>query len=171
MRRIGVLTLGLFALTALGQELATQLPDVPPKPTCTPWLNTGTCADLWRNYNQAVARRQQAELQLYINRQKELASEAATAPLQQQISDLTKLTADQQAQITKLQKQMQSDAAAALEARQADAAEARQQGLWEGLEIGAGGAFGLIILVLVIRWLSRKFTISKKPQAASTAAS
>src|SRR6267378_5347222 len=84
---------------AIGQQ-TPQLTVVPPKPTCTLIFQTGSCADLWRNYNQAVARRQQEEIQLYVNRQKELASQAATAPLQQQIADLTKLSADQQAQIS-----------------------------------------------------------------------
>jgi flagellar biosynthesis chaperone FliJ len=42
-----------------------------------------------------------------VNRQKELASQQATAPLQQQIADLNKLISDQQAQIAKLQQQMQ----------------------------------------------------------------
>src|SRR5437899_6494861 len=141
MRQTRAVALGLFAstLVAVGQQ-TPQLTVVPPKPTCTLLFRTGSCADLWTNYNQAVARRKQEELQLYVNRQKELASEAATAPLQQQITDLTKLTADQQAQIAKLQKQMQSDAAAALEAKQGDAAAAvaansaaHQQGLWQGL--------------------------------------
>src|SRR5216683_7714334 len=96
-------------LVAAGQQ-TPQLTVVPPKPTCTLLFKTGSCADLWTNYNQAVARRQQEEIQLYVNRQKELASQAATAPLQQQIADMTKLSADQQTQISKLHEQMQSDA-------------------------------------------------------------
>jgi hypothetical protein len=161
------------SLAAIGQQ-AVQLTPVPPKPTCTLLFTTGACADLWRNYNSAVAQRQREEIQQYVNRQKDLASEAATAPLQQQIAGLTKLTADLQAQIDKLQKQMQADAAAALEAKQADAATAQaakstshQQGLWEGLGIGVGGTLVLIVLILGVRRLTRNFTISKKSQAQS----
>jgi ATPase subunit of ABC transporter with duplicated ATPase domains len=147
---------------------------MPPKPTCTLLFTTGACADLWRNYNRAVAQRQQEELQQYVKRQKELASEAATAPLQQQIAGLTKLTADLQAQIDKLQKQMQADAAAAREAKQAEAPTAQaakstvhQQGLREGLGIRVSGTLVLIVLVLGIRRFTRNFSINKKSQAQS----
>src|SRR6266478_5686512 len=149
-------------VVAIGQE-TPQLTVVPPKPTCTLIFQTGSCADLWRNYNAAVARRQQEEIQLYVNRQKELAAQAATAPLQQQISDLTKLSADQQAQISKLHEQMQSDASAALEARQ----NAHQQGLWEGVAIGGAGVLILIAVILGVRRISRGFTITKKSEPAS----
>jgi len=148
-------------VVAIGQQ-TPQLTVVPPKPTCTLLFNTGACADLWRNYNQAVTQRQQEELQLYVNRQKQLASEAATAPLQQQIADLTKLTADQQAQISKQQKQMQFDASAAIEARQ----NAHQQGLWEGVALGGAGVLILIAVVLGVRRISRSFTITKKSEPA-----
>src|SRR6267378_4565715 len=163
MRLTRAVALGLLLPSTLvaGQQ-TPQLTVVPPKPTCTLIFQTGSCADLWRNYNQAVARRQQEEIQLYVNRQKELASQAATAPLQQQIADITKLSADQQAQITKLQQQMQSDATAALEARQ----NAHQQGLWEGVAIGGAGVLILIAVVLGVRRVSRSFTITKKSQPA-----
>src|SRR6267378_4142790 len=146
---------------AIGQQ-TPQLTVVPPKPTCTLIFQTGSCADLWRNYNQAVARRQSEEIQLYVNRQKELASQAATAPLQQQIADLTKLSADQQAQISKLHEQMQSDATAATEGRQ----NAHQQGLLEGIAIGGAGVLILIAVVVGVRRISRSFTITKKSQPA-----
>jgi|GEM_PF-3208167 hypothetical protein len=165
IRTMLLIFLGLFGLTATGQQ-TVQLTPVPPKPTCRVILRNGACADLWNNYNQALARRQQEVLQIYINRQKELASQAATAPLQQQIADLTKLTSDLQAQIASLQKQMESDAAAALEARRTDAAAAHQHGLKEGLGIGAGGMLVLIFAIFGVKWL-RKFTITKKSQAAS----
>src|SRR6266851_851336 len=162
MRQTRTLLLVVFVVVsstvvAIAQQ-TPQLTVVPPKPTCTLLFNTGACADLWRNYNEAVARRQQEELQLYVNRQKQLASEAATAPLQQQIADLTKLTADQQAQISKQQKQMQFDASAAIEARQ----NAHQQGLWEGVALGGAGALVLIAAILGVRRISRSFTITKK---------
>jgi hypothetical protein len=149
------------ASAAIGQQ-TPQLTVVPPKPTCTLLFQTGSCYDLWRNYNQAVARRQQEEIQLYVNRQKELASQAATAPLQQQIADLTILTEGQQAQIRKLQQKIESDASAALEAR----LNAHQQGLWEGIAIGGAGVLVLIAVVLGVRRISRSFTITKKSQPA-----
>src|SRR5260221_6997097 len=105
LTRVALVLLFASSTLAAGQE-TPQLTVVPPKPTCTLIFQTGSCADLWRNFNQAVARRQQEEIQLYVNRQKELASQAATAPLQQQIADMTKLSADQQAQISKLHEQM-----------------------------------------------------------------
>src|SRR6266436_2097115 len=163
MRQTRAVALVFLASTsvAIGQE-TPQLTVVPPKPTCTLLFQTGSCADLWRNYNQAVARRQQEEIQLYVNRQKELASQAATAPLQQQIADLTRLSGDQQAQIKKLHEQMQADASAALDARQ----NAHQQGLLEGVGIGAVGMLVLIALILGVRRISQSFSITKKSQPA-----
>lgn len=146
-----------FGLAARAQQ-TIQLTPLPPKPTCTLIFKTGTCADLWRNYNQAVAQRQQEELQLYVNRQKQLASEAATAPLQQQIADLNKLTTDLQDQISKLQKQMQADSAAALEAK----AASHQQGLWEGSAIGVGAALILFAVIIAVKRLTNSFTIAHK---------
>ena len=163
MRQTRAVALGLLLSTSVAIARQTpQLTVVPPKPSCTLLFRTGSCADLWSNYNQAVARRQQEEIQLYVNRQKELASQAATAPLQQQIADLTKLSADQQAQISKLHEQMQSDATAALEARQ----NAHQQGLLEGIAIGGAGVLILIAVVLGFRRISRSFTITKKAEPA-----
>lgn len=162
MLQTQAVALGLLLSTSVAIAQQTpQLTVVPPKPTCTLLFRTGSCADLWRNYNEAVARRQQEEIQLYVNRQKELASQAATAPLQQQIADLTKLTGDQQAQISKLQGQMQADATAATEGRQ----NAHQQGLLEGVGIGGAGVLILIAVVLGVRRLSRGFTITKKSPA------
>ncbi|HXL22484.1 MAG TPA: hypothetical protein VOA78_08465 [Candidatus Dormibacteraeota bacterium] len=159
MRQTRAVVLGLLLSSTLvaGQQ-SQQLTVVPPKPTCTLIFKTGSCADLWTNYNQAFAQRQREEIQLYVNRQKELASEAATAPLQQQISELTRLTGDQQTQISKLQQQMQSDASASVEARQ----NAHQQGLWEGLVIGGAGVLILMAVVWGARRISRSFTITKK---------
>lgn len=156
-----LLLLILFAQSANAQQQAPQLTVVPPKPTCTLIFKTGSCADLWNAYNDAVARRQQEEIQLYVNRQKELASQAAAAPLQKQIDDLTKLSSDQQVQITKLHEQMKSDATAALE-RQADA---HQQGLYEGVGIGAVGLLILIGIVMGIRRFSSNFSITRKQPA------
>jgi len=165
MRRTRTVAFVVFVVSSTVVAIAQQTPQltvVPPKPTCTLLFKTGSCADLWTNYNQAVARRQQEEIQLYVNRQKELASQAATAPLQQQIADLTNLSTDQQAQIKKLHEQMQSDASAAIEARQ----NAHQQGLWEGVAMGGAGVLVLIAVVLGVRRISRSFTITKKSQPA-----
>ena len=165
MRQTRAVLLGILIVSstsvAIGQQ-TPQLTVVPPKPTCTLLFQAGSCYDLWRNYNQAVARRQQEEIQLYVNRQKELASQAATAPLQQQIADLTILTEGQQAQIRKLQQKIESDASSALEAR----LNAHQQGLWEGIGIGGAGVLVLIAVVLGVRRISRSFTITKKSQPA-----
>jgi hypothetical protein len=119
-----------------------------------------------------AARRE--EIQLYVNRQKQLASDAATAPLQKQIADLNRLIADQQAQLKKLQDQMQANAAATLQEKQADAANAlaaktaaHKEGLWTGTGIGAGGTLVLLGIIFGVVQLSKKFTITKKLHAAS----
>ncbi|MFL6312243.1 MAG: hypothetical protein ACJ71W_09060 [Terriglobales bacterium] len=157
----------LFFCCVLASNIYSQTPiqltTVPPKPTCTIFLQNGSCADLWRAYNQAVAQRQNEEIQLYVSRQKELASAAATAPLQQQIDDLTKLSSDQQARLKKQQEQMKADAAAALEAK----AAAHEEGMQNGMAIGAGGMLVLVLVILVIRRLSRNFTVVKKSHVAS----
>lgn len=147
-----------FGLVAIAQD-NVQLTPVPPKPTCTLIFKTGPCADMWRNYQQALLQRQREEMQLYVNRQKELASSAATAPLQQQIADLSKLVSDQQGQIKKQQEQMQADTATALEGKSA----AHREGLWQGSGIGAGA---MLLLFLLIR-LGRNFTITKKSQVTA----
>ena len=76
-------------------EIPAQLTNVPPKPTCQPaalsiFGGGPDCQDRWNAYNQAVQQRAREELQLYVNRQKDVASAQATAPLQQQIADLNK---------------------------------------------------------------------------------
>jgi hypothetical protein len=132
---------------------------------------------LWRNYNQAVQQRTREELQLYVNRQKELASSQATAPLQEQITDLNKLATDQQAQIKKLSDQIQSDSATALQAKADYATAALQaktaahtEGLQQGAEIGVGATLLLFGLIFGIKRLTRSFTVTKKPQARAASA-
>jgi hypothetical protein len=159
------------SLTAIAQDAAPtqpQLTQVPPKPTCHWIFNSGPCNDLWKAYNQALAQRQREELQLYVSRQKELASSQASAPLQQQIAalnkqvaDLTNLSTDQQEQIKKIREQMETDSAAALQAK----ADAHKQGLELGIGIGAGAMLLFTGLILTIR----KLGSPKKPfaQAAS----
>ena len=169
------LLLVFAASLSFAQPSATpaQLTQVPPKPTCTPLLRNGSCADLWRNYNDAVAQRTREELQLYVNRQKELASSQATAPLQQQIADLNKLVTDQQEQIKKLGEQMQAQAAADQQQTQANAAaalQAKSAALREGLTIGAGAMLVLFGLVFGIKKLTQNFSVTKKPQSRAASA-
>jgi hypothetical protein len=147
----------LLGWTALGQP-TVQLTSVPPKPTCVRLFNTGACADLWNVYNQARAQRETEELQIYVDRQKQLASDAAAAPLQQQITDLNKLVSDQQDQIGKLQAEIQSDAAASLDAQ----STARQSGSRKGFEFGVGSTVLLLLLICLVTWSARRFTITKK---------
>jgi hypothetical protein len=115
----------LLMLTALlvAQSSQSQAPDqftpLPPKPTCTIILRNGACADLWRNYNQALGQRLGEHIKIYVNRQTELASTQAIAPLQQHIAELTKLTTDEQTQIKSLEEQMQAESAAALQEKSA----------------------------------------------------
>jgi hypothetical protein len=166
MRQIAIIGFALVVtVSAIAQDTVTvppQLTQVPPKPSCHWIFNTGPCNDLWRAYNQALAQRQREELQLYVNRQKELASSQAAAPLQQQIIDLNKQIADlttlstgQQEQIKSLQEQMQADSAAALQAN----SEAHKRGLEQGTGIGAGVVlllFGVIFGMKKIGGSSQK---------------
>jgi hypothetical protein len=117
------------------------------------------CQDRWNAYNQAVQQREREELQLYVNRQKELATSQATAPLQQQIADLT-------TQIKKMQEQMQADNTAAMQARTA----AHTQGLEYGAGMGVGGTLLLFAVIFGLKKIVSSFTITKKPQAQGAAA-
>jgi len=146
-------------------EAPVQLTPVPPKPTCVQIFNSGSCADLWRAYNQAVQQRTQEELQIYVNRQKALASSEATAPLQQQINDLNKLVTDQQTQIKKMQEQMQADSTAAIQAK----TSAHTQGMEQGAGLGVSGALLLVGIVFGGKKLASNFTVSRKPRAQAAA--
>jgi hypothetical protein len=88
------------------------------------------------------------------------------APLQQQVSDPTKLTNDEQAQIKSLQEQMQADSAAALQAK----ADAHTIGLQEGAGWGVGGTLALIGLIFGIRKMTQGFTVTKKEHAKAASA-
>jgi hypothetical protein len=146
-------------------QAPAQLTNIPPTPSCNPAAIFGDsrdCQDRWNIYNQAVQQRRQEELQLYVSRQKELAS----APLQQQISDLNKLVGDQQSQITKLHEQIQSDVRAAMQAK----ASAHTEGLENGTGIGVGGALLLFAVFFGIKRVMNNFTVTKKPQAQAAIA-
>ena len=161
MKRLG-LVLMLAAAMSRAQDtpaVPAQLTQVPPKPTCVIILPNGACANLWRAYNQALAQRTREEFQIYVNRQKELATSQATAPLQQLIDD-------QQGQIKKLQDQIQTDSAAALQAQTA----AHRQGLQYGTGLGAGAVLVLFGLVLGIRKFTQNFSVTKKPQSNAASA-
>jgi hypothetical protein len=167
MNKFALLVVCAASLSFAQQSVApAQLTPLPPKPTCVVILKNGACADLWRNYNQAVARRLGEQIKMYVNRQSELASTQATAPLQQQIADLTKLTTDEQAQIKTLQEQMQADSAAALQAK----ADAHTAGLEMGAGIGAGAMLLLVGIIFGIRKMTQGFTVTKKEQARAASA-
>ena len=146
-------------LTTVAQNAAPSQPQLsltPPKPTCNPnnFFTGSDCQDRINLYNQAV--RQQEILQLYVNRQKALTSAQATALLQQQTTDLTrlsndmkKLTDDEQEQLEQLQTQMHFDSAV-LQAKSA----AHKQGLEQGVAIGTG-AMLLLSLILAVKKLLR----------------
>jgi hypothetical protein len=121
-------------------------------------LRNGACADLWRNYNQAVAQRLGEQIKIYANRQAQLEA----APLQQQVTDLTKLTNDEQEQITALQAQMQADSAASLQAK-SDAHK-------EGLEYGGGIGAGVMLFICGLIFGLRNFSVTKKPQSRAASA-
>lgn len=167
MRQISI---ALFVLAIAGVAIAQdaaqqQLTPVPPKPSCNPnaLFHTVACEDLWKTYNAAIAQRTRQELQLYVNKQKENAASEATAPLEQQIAGLTKLSTDQQDQIKSLQDQMKANSDAALQAK----SEAHTQGLEQGAGIGAGGMLLLFGVVFVIKKLTGTRTAKPLARGAS----
>lgn len=167
MKKLGLLLVFVASLSFAQQEAApVQLTPLPPKPTCVIILKNGACADLWRNYNQAVAQRLAEQIKMYANRQSQLASAQATAPLQQQIADLTKLTTDEQAQIKNLQEQMQAESTAALQAK----ADAHTAGLEMGAGIGAGSMLLLAGIIFGVRKMTQGFTVVKKEQVKAASA-
>lgn len=146
-------------LTAIAQNAApAQLQGIQilPKPTCNPNdVFTGSdCQDRINLYNHAV--RLQQELQLYVDRQKALASAQATAPQQNTdpskfSGDMKKLADDEQVQIEKLQAQMQFDSAL-LDAKSA----AHKLGLEQGAGVGAGAMLLLFVLLGIRKLMRRK---------------
>jgi len=152
-------------------EESAQLTQVPPQPTCTQIFNTGTCADLWKNYRQALGQRQREEAQLYVNRQREQASSEATAPLQQQIADLHKLVGDQQGQIKKLQDKMQEQIQADSVAAQQGKSVARSQGMQQGAGIGVAASLVLYGLIFGVKKLTRRDRTGRPQTRAASAAS
>jgi multidrug efflux pump subunit AcrA (membrane-fusion protein) len=167
MKKFGFLLVFAASLAFAQQSAApVQLTPLPPKPTCTIILRNGACADLWRNYNQALGQRLGEQIKIYVNRQAELASTQAVAPLQQHIADLTKLTTDEQTQIKSLEEQMQAESAAALQEKSA----AHREGFEYGSGIGAGVTLVLFGLIFGIRRLAQNFTVTKKPQANAASA-
>lgn len=163
MKKIGLLLVFAASLSfAQSSAAPVELTPLPPKPTCVIILRNGACSDLWRNYNQAVTQRLGEQIKNYANRQAQLAA----APLEQQVTDLTKLTNDEQAQIKSLQEQMQADAVAAVEAK----ADAHTAGLQKGAGLGAGGMLLLVGIIFGIRKFTQGFTVTKKAQAKAASA-
>jgi hypothetical protein len=135
-----------------------KLTRVPPRPSCSDSpFSSAYCQDRWRLYNEAAHQ--------------------ATAPLQQQIEDLTKLATDQRAQIKGLSDQIQGDSIAALQAKfdsatavlQAKVA-AHTKGLQQGAGIGMGATLLLFALIFGIKRLTPRFKVTKKPQARAASA-
>jgi hypothetical protein len=158
MKTLGLLLIFAASLSLAQESAQTQLTPLPPKPSCTPLLRNGSCADLWKNYNQAVAQRLGEQIKLYANRQAQLAS----APLQQQVADLTKLSADQQNQIKSLQEQMQVNSAAALVEKSAAHRD--------GLEYGSGIGAVIILFIFGLIFSFKTFSVTKKPQSRAASA-
>jgi hypothetical protein len=135
---------------------SVRLTQVPPRPSCSDSVfSSASCQDRWRLYNQAAHQ--------------------VSAPLQQQIEELNKLTADQQAQIKVLSDQIQADSTAAFQAKvdSATALKAKDvvytEGLQQGVGIGMGAALP-VALIFGIRRLTRQITVTKKPQARAASA-
>jgi len=175
--------LGLVVVFATSLSIAQsaapiQFTQIPQTPSCDPGAlplfgGGPDCQSQWNFYNQAVQQRRREEMQVYVNRQKEIAASQATAPLQQQVADLNKLVTDQQSQIKKLNDQIQTDSAAALQQKADDAntaLQAKKTGLEQGAGIGAGATLVLLGLIFGIKRFASNFTVTKKPQAKAASA-
>ena len=166
--KIAVFALAL-ELTAIAQSSTPVQPQlqIPPKPTCNPnnVLTGSDCQDRINLYNQAV--RLQQELQLYVDRQKALASQATAAPPQNTdpskfSNDIKKLADDEQVQIEKLQAQMQFDSAL-LQAKTA----AHKQGFEQGAGVGAGAVILLRVIFGIVVFGIKKLIWSNKGEELS----
>jgi|ERR1700730_1179345 len=134
-----------------------QLTQMPPKPACNLSAFSGAdCQDRWHIYSQATHQ--------------------ANAPLLQQIEDLNKLAADQQAQIKTLGDQIQADSIAALQAKFDNATAvqtkttAHAEGLQQGAAVGVAATLLLFGLIFGIKRLIRNFKITQQPQARAASA-
>lgn len=159
---MGHVMISLFVLAvqlpAIAQSAAPALAQgiqIPPKPTCDPNnVFTGSdCQDRINLYNHAASL--QRELQLYIDRQKALASAQAATPQPNTdpskfSNDMKKLADDEQVQIDKLQAQMQFDSAL-LQAK----AAAHKLGLEQGVGIGAGAMILLTVIFAINKVMRR----------------
>lgn len=143
------------SLFAQDTTLPSSQIQVPPKPTCVALLPNGACANLWRQYNTAL-------LQQYVARQRE----ATSAPLQQQIADLTNLTNDQQSQIKSLHEQMDANAVAAAQGK----SEAHTEGMQQGAGYGVAGTLVLVGITFGIKRMASGYTVTKKEQARAASA-
>jgi hypothetical protein len=146
----GVVTNGVEVF--MQSAAPVQLTQMPPRPTCSPSAFSGAdCQERWHIYNQAAHQ--------------------VVAPLQQQIEDLNKLTADQQAQIEKLSDQIEADSVVALQAKlnYATAVQAKTaahtEGLQQGAGIGVGATLILCGLIFAIRRLTLNLKDTEKPEA------
>ncbi len=133
------------------EEAPVQLTQVPPKPVCNPNnIFTGTdCQDRINLYNQAVAQRTKEELQFYVNKQKDIATQQAVAPLRQQITDLNN--------------KILSDAGTAAQEKFA----AYNSGMNHGLGYGVGASLILYGIIFAVRRLRRS---SPQPKASAASA-
>jgi flagellar biosynthesis/type III secretory pathway protein FliH len=110
---------------------------------------------LWRQYNSAL-------LQQYVARQKE----AASAPLEQQIAELTRLSNDQQAELKTLHEQMDANATAAAQAK----TDGHSQGMQQGASYGVTGTLLLVGILFAIKRATSGYTLTKKDQAKAASA-
>jgi len=114
------------------------LPPIPvSKPDCLIWFPGDTCDQQLQHYRQAIAQRQQQEMQ-----------DTLTARYGKKIADQQKQLADQQAQIRALQTRLDSQTTEALRS------EARTQAFFDGL----GGVIGIALAFLVALASFRKLT-------------
>lgn len=156
------------------QPVLQTVPDLPPEPHCVSWSAASPCALLKQQYQAALQKRQQIQLQNYVETQKAQAAQnaaaQASAPLQQQITDLQSQNSALQGQLQQLRVQLQQQETAAVQAKQT----AHDEGFWEGLYRGAGGVLTValiaVAIVYAVKRLRGRYAVvqtSEKTQGAS----
>jgi hypothetical protein len=81
MKRLLGLVIGFATSLSIAQSTPIQFTQLPPKPTCMPaalplFGGGPACQNQWNFYNQAVQQRAREEIQVYANRQKDIATAA-----------------------------------------------------------------------------------------------
>jgi len=158
-------------MQAQPQQPVVQIPSLPPEPHCVVWYKGSPCDVVRQQYQQAL----QARAAAIIQQQRQLAAQQATEQAnaqyqpelenkQQQIDQLQKANADLQQQLVQLkadtEQKLQQQTSTAFKEKVA----AHDEGVFHGFAVGFGAALLLVVIVLGVRLLLRKFRIARREE-------